>query len=62
MPAKKDAHIGAKSFQDIPVTGGYDKGIMGVLGPFTHAWRGGAFTKLHEYLLNCSREYGPIFR
>ncbi|XP_072048809.1 1,25-dihydroxyvitamin D(3) 24-hydroxylase, mitochondrial-like [Amphiura filiformis] len=42
--------------------GGHEKGLMGILAPLYHAWRGKAFTKLHEYLLSCAKEYGPIFR
>ncbi|XP_072049592.1 1,25-dihydroxyvitamin D(3) 24-hydroxylase, mitochondrial-like [Amphiura filiformis] len=49
-------------FNEIPIPGGHEKGLMGILAPLYHAWRGKAFTKPHEYLFSCAKECGPIFR
>lgn len=51
-----------KPFEDIPVPGGHDSGLMGILAPLYHAVKGNAFNKPHIYQQNCAKEFGPIFR
>ncbi|XP_072049593.1 1,25-dihydroxyvitamin D(3) 24-hydroxylase, mitochondrial-like [Amphiura filiformis] len=57
-----ESKTSVRPFNEIPIPGGHEKGLMGILAPLYHAWRGKAFTKPHEYLLSCTKEYGPIFR